>query len=487
MTAITKSWTSIADSAIDPDSPITTGLMTALRDNDVYLREWLGASYTAGAVQDHTHDGSNSALIEVGPNLVRNGSFESGSSGWTLTTYSGGTAAVGTSGATHGVKALAITSTVTANGGGYAVGNEYLAVGSGDVLLWMAFVSASVANVSSAIYIRWYDSALSQVSASTLYNPSNTPTTATLQSGYVSVPGGGVRYARIVVAGGVPGVGSAAGTIYFDGVRLNDWAGRQELVLAGSIGQAQLKSASGTVSTLSSSYVVLTLPGGAYGFFPQIYNAGSDAGSTARAWGAETSTNSDTGLALIALKCVTSFSDPAVAEQRYIQSSPPYDLGDGDVPLFAFAAMDSCGGTLATYVAPDPPWANNGPTDIAPHYYRGGLGYRRGRALDAAAVRARGLGAVTDAEWVEIAVDAAFKNRDMARIPHPFRDGLEGATPVLLDPVSDLTHAIAALHAEGESVSALLHRYLVIDNEPLARAAPPGVLPVRARWKETRR
>ena len=32
-------WTTIPDSDIDPDSPITTGLMTAYRDNDVEIAE----------------------------------------------------------------------------------------------------------------------------------------------------------------------------------------------------------------------------------------------------------------------------------------------------------------------------------------------------------------------------------------------------------------------------------------------------------------
>lgn len=68
MTAISKAFVVIADSAVDPDSPIDAALMTGLRDNDVHLREWVGASYTGAAVQDHNHDGVNSAAIggEIG-------------------------------------------------------------------------------------------------------------------------------------------------------------------------------------------------------------------------------------------------------------------------------------------------------------------------------------------------------------------------------------------------------------------------------------
>lgn len=61
MPAPTKNFTVIPDSDIDPDSPVTTGLMTAIRDNAEHLEEWLGKDYTAAA--NHTHDGVDSALL----------------------------------------------------------------------------------------------------------------------------------------------------------------------------------------------------------------------------------------------------------------------------------------------------------------------------------------------------------------------------------------------------------------------------------------
>ena len=56
-----KLFTVIPDGDIDPDSPLTTGLFTKLRDNDIHLEEWLGLSFVAA--QDHDHNGTNSALI----------------------------------------------------------------------------------------------------------------------------------------------------------------------------------------------------------------------------------------------------------------------------------------------------------------------------------------------------------------------------------------------------------------------------------------
>jgi len=61
MTAPSKNFTSIPDADIDPESPLTTGLMTEYRDNDINLMEWLGKNYTPAV--DHDHDGVNSKLL----------------------------------------------------------------------------------------------------------------------------------------------------------------------------------------------------------------------------------------------------------------------------------------------------------------------------------------------------------------------------------------------------------------------------------------
>lgn len=61
MVAPSKSFTVIADSAIDPDSPLTTGLFTNFRDNDIHLEEWLGDAFTAA--KDHNHDDVNSKRV----------------------------------------------------------------------------------------------------------------------------------------------------------------------------------------------------------------------------------------------------------------------------------------------------------------------------------------------------------------------------------------------------------------------------------------
>lgn len=61
MPAPSKTFTTIADSRVDPESIIDTDLMTDLRDNDIHNYEWIGFGFTPA--QAHTHDGVNSSLL----------------------------------------------------------------------------------------------------------------------------------------------------------------------------------------------------------------------------------------------------------------------------------------------------------------------------------------------------------------------------------------------------------------------------------------
>lgn len=234
MTAISKAWVTIGDAAVDPDSPLDATLMTGIRDDLVHLREWLGASFFAGAIQDHDHDGLNSKLVLIGPNYVRNPGFEADLGGWTVTAFSGGTVArtTGAGNFSQGLAALGITSTVLANGGGDVLLNEFKPVNAGDSYPVHVDAKGSVANVSSKAEVHWYDSAQSLISTSTLYSDTNTPTSFTQKSSAVVAPAS-ARFAKIRLTGGVPGSGSATGTIYFDNVFFGErWA---EGISAGSL------------------------------------------------------------------------------------------------------------------------------------------------------------------------------------------------------------------------------------------------------------
>jgi hypothetical protein len=150
----------------------------------------------------------------------------------------------------------------------------------------------------------------------------------------------------------------------------------------------------------------------------------------------------------------------------------------------------------SAWSAPDPVWANNGPTDIRPDFTdRSGTQFQMVRDISPAlkarlanrATRVTALIELSELPLVPREVTQAVKQADMPLIPHPFLGNkLTGKTIVLLDPVAVLMVKLRELHATGESINLLLHEdYLRIGNTPLVRAGPPGVIAVAASWKLT--
>lgn len=187
---------------------------------------------------------------------------------------------------------------------------------------------------------------------------------------------------------------------------------------------------------------------------------------------------------------------------NYFQASPPYDLGDGEIPLFVFVEIDSLGNVVRVDLANDPPWAYNGPTDIRAHIKtKDGRKFRRVRAViaefgNAAAARAS-LGRAQFLErmasdgLVAQEITQAIKNADMTRIPHPFIGNPlpPGNSIVMLDGQSPLMARLLRLQEitePGETIADLLRDgYLRFDNAALPRRAPPGVIAVEPRWRIT--
>ena len=276
-----------------------------------------------------------------------------------------------------------------------------------------------------------------------------------------------------------------------------------------AVGQAQLKTTYGQASTTTQVY--FSLPGGAFGFMLRLYSptAPSNDGQVpaggfwsaiegdvsgqqfplqnvaANTWGAR-------------VLLVDASSDTSYLQQHYIQASPPYDLGDGEIPRFIFAIVDSNGNVESVYQASEAPWHYNGPTNVKADFYRDGKGYRLRRDMSAVpftleeakadpAKMAEYVAAFNAAPVVEEEITQEIKNRDMALLPHPFLGNeLDGKTVVLLDPVCDLCWHLAQLcecHDEF-NLNELLHDgHIRIDNSPINRAGPPGVPVVGFRWK----
>lgn len=258
MTAPSKNYTAIADSAIDVASPLTQDLFTQLRDNHVNAQEQISFGFTPA--QAHNHDGANSALIEVGPNFQRNPSFESGISvGWTQTAYTGGSIADNTTQEMDGAHCVAITSTSTVNGGGDMTSSGFTPVGAGCLYDLKILVKASVINVSSRLEVIWYDDTQAQISTSTVYNSTNTSTSKAYRGRILRAPSNS-KFAKLKATGGVPGAGSATGTIYFDGV---SWSIGPALVEPGTqyiLTSYDINTSTTTTEVAASKSKVLSVP-----------------------------------------------------------------------------------------------------------------------------------------------------------------------------------------------------------------------------------
>lgn len=274
--------------------------------------------------------------------------------------------------------------------------------------------------------------------------------------------------------------------------------------------QADLSTTTGAVSTVSTTPTLLTLPGGEYGFYPSFKHVTNTGGGAALGHDytatEEQVTWTTSYVTRIVLWCYTGSGGTQYAQQRYVQASPPYDLGDGQIPLFMFALVDNTtGDIIALYVAQEAPWHYNGPTYIAADFYDSkGVGFqRRPQVLvdttdivtqfnaGTPAQRIALLNKMRADKQIDVEVTQSIKNADMNLIPHPFiGNDLTGKTVVMLDPMASATqdlfenHLIGQWHKDIDGPNELLHAgYLKIGNTEINRARPNGVMSVSLNWK----
>lgn len=256
-----------------------------------------------------------------------------------------------------------------------------------------------------------------------------------------------------------------------------------------SINQGDLDTLTGSVSYAPGGNALtstsLTLPGGSYGFYPQIkIVCGSSVGSVTMNshMGEKTYAvpNGDSGYETRVQLGFTAHAgdgtNPATihAQQRYIAACPPYDLGDGIAQGFNFLLLNPDGSIEASYMADEPPWANNGPTNIRADRIDPLTGQKfrmtaRKRTLDQVLAGA-------PPEYVEEPITQKIKNADMALIPHPF-DVKPGQTVVLLDVMDERVRWLMEFQNAGGDVREFLSRVRP-DNERLKRKGPRGVMQV---------
>jgi hypothetical protein len=289
-------------------------------------------------------------------------------------------------------------------------------------------------------------------------------------------------------------VGNGSAWVVESGATARTSLGLGSIATLSTISQGNLNTATGTITNATSGTVNIALPGGSFGFYPETkqssgsYDAGIASGASRTSFAPNAFTTDNGGTVSI--------------RQEYIQASPPYDLGDGEIPLFVFAMIDdSTSKVIATYSAPEAPWHYNGPTKISADFYgEDGRAYQKRRVIPESIialrdhpqfktdkVRQRDFNqAIRELPVENIEIDQALKQADMLIIPHPWvGNNMAGRTVVLLDPVSSemLDLKEFQLDESDEGVHEVLSDYFNIGNTGLVRKGPPGIMVVSANWK----
>lgn len=262
-----------------------------------------------------------------------------------------------------------------------------------------------------------------------------------------------------------------------------------------TVKQGDLATSTGTVS---SNGGFVTLPGGEYGFFPQMrYTSVNNVG----AMGVMASTSSSfiTGMVLGAgandsgpiPKILNTSSlggsrniplidntnggsavGTAAAQQRYVTSSPPFSdvRFGGDGAGFFFALLDSSGEIISHYFADVPPWAYNGPTNIRADKICPLTGKKFRNCMKKRSFEEIMSGAPLEYEMEEITQE--IKNADMDLIPHPFGEVPPGHTVVLLDPTDDRIARMVEYQNIGGSddiIEQITRGFIQVDNGKISR------------------
>jgi len=265
----------------------------------------------------------------------------------------------------------------------------------------------------------------------------------------------------------------------------------------GSISQAKLKSTTADNTKAANGITMATLTGGEYSFWITVKNSTTQNNdfSVAPVLGVidngssqiSTSNNLTTTLTSRITMSVYGGGGTMTVRHRYIQSSPPYDLGDGEVQGFIQALIENgTGKILAMSHGDDPVWANNGPTCINPEYVRDGKFYRKRCVID----RLKDFENPERYSSIEQEITPTFKNSDMALIPHPFLgNDLTGQSVIMIDPNDPIVERARIMRNAGESALVeLFHNdYVRFGNTHLSGRKTPSseIMVVKPTWKNT--
>lgn len=255
-------------------------------------------------------------------------------------------------------------------------------------------------------------------------------------------------------------------------------------------------TAAGSLLVYADDPGTYTLTGGTWSWWTAGCTNGT--GTSIMGWG-----GGNTAAGTIGLYNMSGADRTFYVDERYIQSSPPYDLGDGEVPLFIYVRLENgTGKILGVSVAKDPTWAYNGPTDITPKYIDTETRKRYTRvpvladtgealsalkSLNANAYR-QALAGKRAIKRDLIEVTPQFKNSDMEICPAPW-PVRPGETIALITPVGSMIESLRDRFEDvgpKELVGMINDGYLEVDNARFTTLKAPSALAVHAlKWKNT--
>jgi len=187
---------------------------------------------------------------------------------------------------------------------------------------------------------------------------------------------------------------------------------------------------------------------------------------------------------------------------RFIQGSPPYNLGNGDIPLFVFLLLDkTTKEILGAELAEDPPWYAYGPHTLGLYgkieKYIGVWGRNLGSILDDPKERDEVLLKLKKLNDLKIQAlkkepwSQQDKNIDMNIVPHLFNqyDSLKHDV-VLVDPCGSIVETLSYMHKamcledmKKESLIGLFENGKIKIKSPLRGVVcPKGVIPLGVEW-----
>lgn len=305
----------ILSSEVDVDSPGKAELFQKIKENFDYL-------YSKSAMSGDVLNGS----------LDLDTDADGVPDNWTLNLYPNGAGEFDESTPSHGVRAFKFTRVSgSGNGGGY-LESSYIEISPLDNEAISVDIKSSVAGIKNIVKIRYFDKDKTYISDVNVYNSTSNPTSWTKYYFTLTIPST-ARYYKIQLIGGYTDT-DVAGIAYFDNVRRYI-----------KTNQSLLKTTYGEVNT--SVAANLTLPGGQYGFYPQVRISNPAAYLNAQICSAIQNASYVSNIYL----APSVYS--AYALQRYVTSSGTEHW----VFLFYNKRTKSI---EAGYSAPDHPCANNG-------------------------------------------------------------------------------------------------------------------------------